>query len=211
MAHSRLVLAACVFALGACASPKPAEAPSQAQPSWSDNTEWQAFHSKRFRLWVSFPEGKSWRIDDHRGSSLVASHEASKSSVGVSVFGVPSMLNPRDCEREAIAMGLLDKAPVDAPVEELRIDGTPALIRVVASERAAQMGGSNAKVARGELRTLVSIGRECVVLQYQTEGQSSDIAPLSARMAAVRARMIPSLRFDTQRTGVGADDKLRAP
>ena len=213
MAHSRLIFtsvlaSALALASVGCGGPKPARAASDAQPSWSDTSEWQGFHSKRFRLWLAFPEGKSWRIDDHRDASLVATHAPSASVVTVSVFAVPAMLNPGDCEREAIAQGLLVKAPLDAPVEDLRIDGKPALVRVVGSEHVVDKATS-LKMTEGELRAVVSIDRECVVLRYQTEGSSHDVPALSARLAAIRARMVGALRFDSARTGVTPTEDLR--
>ncbi len=213
MAHARLILTAVllsVLSLGGagCGAPKPANAASEAQPSWSDTIEWQAFHSKRFRVWLAFPEGKSWRIDDHRGVSLVATHGPSTSVVTVSAFAVPAMLNPANCEREAIAQGLLGKAPLDAPVEDLRVDGKPALVRVVGSEHVVDKATA-LKVTQGELRAVVSVDRECVVLRYQTEGSSHDVPAVSARMAAIRARMVGAMRFDAARTGLSPTEDLR--
>ncbi len=118
------------------------------------------------------------------------------------------MRNPVDCERESVTQGLLTKAPLDTPVEDLRIDGKPALVRVLGGEYALDKEPA-IKITRGELRAIVSVGRECVVLRYQTEGSSRDVPTLSARIAAVRARMVASLRFDAARTGETPNEDLR--
>jgi hypothetical protein len=104
---------ACLLGLVACApAPTPATtapAPSasasgapagEARTGW-DEQPWGRFRSRRFSLWLALPDGKAWRIDDHRTSWLVATHAPSSSSLGLRVFFEDEATNPARCEARA--------------------------------------------------------------------------------------------------------------
>lgn len=85
------------------AAPAPSASASlagDAATGW-DEKNWGRFHSKRFSLWLSLPDGKAWRIDDHRTSWLVASHAPSSSSLSVRVFLESEATNAARCEARA--------------------------------------------------------------------------------------------------------------
>lgn len=104
---------ACLLGLVACAPAPtpaaPAPAPSasasgapagEARTGW-DEQPWGRFRSRRFSLWLALPDGKAWRIDDHRTSWLVATHAPSSSSLGLRVFFEDEATNPARCEARA--------------------------------------------------------------------------------------------------------------
>lgn len=70
-------------------------------PTGWDEKPWGRFHSKRFSLWLSLPDGKEWRIDDHRTSWLSASHPLSSSSLSLRIFLEEEATNAARCEARA--------------------------------------------------------------------------------------------------------------
>ncbi|MDW8250619.1 MAG: hypothetical protein RMJ98_15095 [Myxococcales bacterium] len=75
-------------------------ASSSPRTGW-DDLPWGRFRSRRFALWISFPDGKNWRIDDHRNSWLLATHPPSSSSLSLRVYQESEAVNPARCEARA--------------------------------------------------------------------------------------------------------------
>jgi len=102
LAVSMLSFAACAAAPTeqARATPAPSASVSQLSTSFSD-TKWARFRSKRFELSIAFPEGKSWRIDDHGSPWLTARHPATGTLVRARIWHEASIVNGSACERRA--------------------------------------------------------------------------------------------------------------
>ena len=96
MAHRHLTLAT-ALALAGCAeaggegAAAPPRAPAEAAtaqraPDYPiDEASWGKFRSKRFQLTVPLPDGRAWKIDDHRAPELVATHAATDSRLALAV------------------------------------------------------------------------------------------------------------------------------
>lgn len=101
-------LPAAVIAVAACEPPRPPSAPALA-PSASapatdaalKDTGWARFNSKRFDLELALPDGKAWRIDDHRSPWLVASHATSSTTLRVRVWRELELASRDRCEQRA--------------------------------------------------------------------------------------------------------------
>lgn len=120
------------------------------------------------------------------------------------------MLNPGDCEVESVKRGLVDKASVDNTPEETSFDNRPARVRTVIREFETKTAPKTLRVSM-DLRVFLSVGRECMLVQYVSESAKAHVPALTSRAAAVRSRVITGIRFDAVRTGVGATEDLRAP
>ncbi|MGH7294509.1 MAG: hypothetical protein ACRELB_06245, partial [Polyangiaceae bacterium] len=71
------------------------------------------FHSQRFALHLPLPDGHAWRIDDHSGPALVATHAPTRSRVVLAVFRADGLVGRAQCEVLARERGLV-------PTRELR-------------------------------------------------------------------------------------------
>ena len=96
-----LSLAACGPPPAAPPPPRPsASAPPPAPPPLS-GLPWGTFHSERFELLLPLPDGRAWRIDDHRGPWLSATHAASESALVVRSWTEDGRVNRQRCEERA--------------------------------------------------------------------------------------------------------------
>ncbi len=62
-------------------APPPAPVAAQPTPQPFGEMKWGEFRSKRFELLLPLPDGRSWKIDDHSGPWLTATHPASGSTL----------------------------------------------------------------------------------------------------------------------------------
>ena len=89
---------------GPPATPTPPVASSASpEPTELLDAAWAKFSSKRFDLRMPFPDGKSWRIDDHGSPWLSASHPGSSSSARVRVWRESELASRDRCEKRARA------------------------------------------------------------------------------------------------------------
>src|SRR5262245_42562151 len=63
--------------------PTPTAAPAAERASDLETGKVGEFHSKRFQITLPLPDGRAWKIDDHSGTWLVATHAASSSELAV--------------------------------------------------------------------------------------------------------------------------------
>lgn len=81
-------------------APAPVNSALLARTGW-DDAPWGRFHSRRFSLWLSLPDGKTWRINDHKTSWLTATHAPSSSSLALTSFTEDHAVNRDRCEKLA--------------------------------------------------------------------------------------------------------------
>jgi hypothetical protein len=100
-----LLLSACGPTPGA---PLPPPAPPAAPASASlpdapplSAAAWGTFSSARFELRLPLPDGHAWRIDDHGGPWLSATHAASESSLVARSWTEDGRATRRRCEEQA--------------------------------------------------------------------------------------------------------------
>lgn len=97
-----------LLALLACGPPPAAPppppvavaAPEPPPPAFSAGA-WGTFHSERFGLRIPLPEGKAWRIDDHHGPWLEATHAAEGSTLLVRSWTEDGRATRARCEAQA--------------------------------------------------------------------------------------------------------------
>jgi len=103
-------LLAAVLPLAACGSPPaapPPPVPSGAAPAPAPapaplgGLAWGTFHSERFELLLPLPDGRAWRIDDHGGPWLSATHPGSESALVVRSWTEDGRVNRQRCEERA--------------------------------------------------------------------------------------------------------------
>jgi hypothetical protein len=99
-----------VIALAACgpplAAPPPPAPPASAvapapAPAPLGGLAWGTFHSERFELLLPLPDGRAWRIDDHNGPWLSATHPASESALLVRSWTEDGRVTRQRCEERA--------------------------------------------------------------------------------------------------------------
>jgi hypothetical protein len=97
-----LALAGCAEAAPPPLPPAPvATAPAAPAPPPSFAGAWGTYHSERFSLLVPLPDGRAWRIDDHGGPWLSATHAASASSLLVRSWAEDGRASRPQCEERA--------------------------------------------------------------------------------------------------------------
>lgn len=115
MAHKSLI-PALFLAIAACGGAPPGDAAARkvkpARPtSWSSGAEaWGKYHSKRFQLSVPLPDGHAWKIDDHKGPALVATHPGTGSILTIQTTQEEDLMNRQRCEEHARKLGWVPAA-----------------------------------------------------------------------------------------------------
>jgi len=101
-------LALTALALLACEPPpsppvlprSPPAAPPPSSPPLA-SAAWGTFRSERFGVELPLPDGRAWRIDDHGGSWLSATHAASESALVVRSWTEDGRATRERCEERA--------------------------------------------------------------------------------------------------------------
>ena len=98
-----LALLACSAAPATPVAPVPpaASASPPAQPPAFAAGAWGTYPSERFGLRLPLPEGHAWRIDDHGGPWLAATHAASGSTLRVRSWTEDGRATRARCEERA--------------------------------------------------------------------------------------------------------------
>jgi hypothetical protein len=133
------------------------------------------------------PDGKTWRIDDHRTSWLLASHAPSSSSLGVRVFLEDDAINAARCEeharRDSPSLPLPASGRVISWAVPRALEGwdTRAMLLLVPRNQAGQPLD-----LEGHLLLFSARVRKCMVLHYATRalGPGADEV-IGARLAEV--------------------------
>jgi len=159
-----------------------------------DDASWGRFHSKRFLLSVSLPDGRAWKIDDRSQPWLVAAHEPTSSKLVVLGTQEDELMNRHRCETRARELGWV--GPALTTVEEQVTVGPEAYdSRVWVAIEAARGGGLS-----GHVYLFGAFLRKCLLVHLTTTVASAgEEAVLSDRLAVASARMIRGLRIDPPR------------
>jgi hypothetical protein len=160
------------------------------------------FHSKRFDAWLQLPDGKNWRIDDHRGSWLVATHAPSSSSLGLRIYIEDSAINHSRCEARARERdpSLPPESPsqlVEAREQDV-IKGWDARSLVQVS---VQNRGQPGQVVEGHQLVFAALVRKCLVLHLATRAAGPGAeAAVGARLGEL-SELVRTLRVDDDLAG----------
>jgi hypothetical protein len=196
---------AALFVVSACEAsatpPQPVVPPppvaAKAVAFASSDARWGKFHSKRFRLQLPLPDGKTWRIDDHSKEELVATHEATHTRLRLLATKEEELVNRAKCEERARARGWVTGELTT--VEDAVTVGPEAYdSRMWVALAVARPGAPLA----GHVYLFGAFIRSCLLVHVTTDVPgANDEDVLSARLAVARARIVTGIRLDPPRTG----------
>jgi hypothetical protein len=147
------------------------------------------FHSRRFELSFSLPDGKGWRIDDHRTPWLVATHESTRSRLVVRAWPETGFSTDQGCYEKARSWDpTLPRLDATAPlVDETRtvsksLDARVVIAAVVALDDATRAPdvASQSSGGSGFAVFAAAPSHKCIVLVYRTDELPS--APSGGRI-----------------------------
>lgn len=164
----------------------------------TDDAAWGTFHSKRFQLTLPLPDGKAWKIDDHRSPELVAVHAPTSSRVAILVTQEEDLMNRRRCEERAERLGWLKRASLFTTVEEqVRIGPAAYDSRVWVAIDAVRPGGG----VEGHVFMFGAFLRRCLLVHFSTVVSSAkDEDVLASRLAIASTRIVKGISVDPLRT-----------
>jgi len=195
------VLLAGALTLVACArtTPEPADLPrpviAPAAFVFGDAPPGE-FVSKRFGLRLRLPDGKAWRIDDHKTEHLVATHTLAATSLRAARFNPNALsgatVTRATCWDEAIARSIFPLVSRSESVveNEERYDGT-------ADTHVAVSIGRNGR--SGYVRYVAGSRTGCVALGIESTRLAGDTdETLADRLALLREKSIGGLAAPTR-------------
>ncbi|MBS2014989.1 MAG: hypothetical protein JST00_19010 [Deltaproteobacteria bacterium] len=195
-----LLVVACGDATAPPATPTSALPPrAEARPPTFANEDgaWGRFHSKRFQVSISLPDGKSWRIDDHSRPALAAVHEASSSKVSIQIEQQEELVNRHKCEERARETGWVPSKTLTTVDQEVTALPEAYDSKIWVAIDAARPGGA----LSGHVYLFGAFLRRCLFVHLETRVPSAnDEDILSDRLAVARARMFRGLSLDPIRT-----------
>jgi hypothetical protein len=175
---------------------KPAKPPAYT----TDDAQWGKFHSKRFNLTVSLPDGKTWKIDDHTTPDMLATHAATQSRFSARTTIEEGLMNRQRCEERARKLGLL---PDDADKRYSTIDDqvwtTPDAwdARLWVAIETGQPGGA----VVGHVYEFASFVRRCLIVHLTTSVASGkEEQTLATRLVVAEEKIVKHLEVDPART-----------
>ncbi len=149
------------------------------------------FHSTRFGLSVPLPDGKSWRIDDHKAPVMRATHEATHSTVEVAVWREEELVNRAKCEQHAYEKGLA-KEPAGEEVSTELASYPPGF------DTGVWIGADHdATTITGQLVAFGAFIHKCLYFRFETKADLKDADVVSDRLAFVRLRVFGGLTLDS--------------
>jgi hypothetical protein len=163
----------------------------------SDDGAWGKFHSKRFQVTVPLPEGRAWKIDDHRSSDLVAVHAGTESRLMIRATQEEELMNRQRCEERAKNLGWLPAGQLTTVDDQVHVGPDAYDSRVWVALDAAKPGGS----VDGHVFLFGAFLRRCLLVHLATTVPSSkDEEVLASRLAVASARIIKAITLDPLRT-----------
>jgi hypothetical protein len=213
---SFLVSSAGLVACGCGAPSRPASAatpaPSTAASFGGEDRPLLHYRSRRLELTLPLPDGRAWRIDDHSGPDLVATHEPTRSSLVVSVFATGELVGRARCEELARSRRIV---PDDGSRARRTVEDQVAITQVTYDTRIVvtlEPGSGPGRSLTGRVMAFGGFLRKCYAFVYSTEvDDATDEAVLSARLAFVRTRILRELElkpFDAVDRDAAAGPKL---
>ncbi|MBX3221245.1 MAG: hypothetical protein KF795_12050 [Labilithrix sp.] len=203
-------IATAALAVAACADPPattaPARAPSGDPPGGAstrppeyarEDAAWGKFHSKRFQLTIPLPDGRAWKIDDHRGAELVAVHAPTDSRLTLVATQEDELMNRQRCEERARARGWVMKPTLTTVEDQVTVGPDAYDSRVWVAIDAAGEGGK----VEGHVFLFGAFLRRCLLVHLSTSIPSpKDDEVLASRLAVGSARIVKAIAIDPLRT-----------
>lgn len=179
--------------LHACSSVPPAATAAHAKPKafvFGDAPPGE-FASKRYGLHLRLPDGRAWRIDDHRGENLVATHALAATELRAARYqpgAVTGAMATRNiCWEGAIARSLF---PVVSHSESV-VEDTEHYDGVADVRTLVSIGRNGAS---GSIRYVAATRSGCVGLGVESKRLDADTnETLADRLALLRNKVIAGL------------------
>jgi hypothetical protein len=153
------------------------------------------FHSARFELSLDLPDGKAWRVDDHRAPWLVATHEPTRSTLKLRSWTEDRVVTKRGCYERARQwqQGLPDIDGPGAIGDEVRQLDATVEARLVSG---VSVPDGSPDIAGFSVAVGTAV-RKCVVIVYETKA-SRPAGPeaVADRLAVVFETVMAKVRFD---------------
>lgn len=144
---------------------------------------WGLFRSRRFDLSLPLPDGKAWRIDDHRESWLVAVHDPTGSTLLVRTWREDEVVGRSRCEERARLGRRLPSRQGAQIVESRRIDVPPDHDTLV--EAGIVATGAGAPID-GFVMAFGARARRCFAYVFTTRATGTDAARwMAERLSAM--------------------------
>jgi len=167
----------------------------------TDDAAWGKFHSKRFQITVPLPDGREWKIDDHRSAELVASHAPTDSHLTILATQEEDLMNRQRCEERARARGWVKKSTLTTVDDQVTVGPDAYDSRVWVALDATKEGGG----VEGHVYLFGAFLRRCLLVHLTTSVPSSrDEEVLAARLAIGSSRIVKAITIDPPRTTDGA-------
>jgi hypothetical protein len=187
-----LALAACGPVAPAVSRPPPKPA---AEAFSEDPRPLPRYHSARLALSLPLPDGRAWRIDDHSGAELVATHAATRSRVMLATFRADVLVGRSQCEALARDRRLVPMVADLHPLED--VSGITQETFDTRTVVAIVPGAGPDQPLVGHVTAFGGFLRKCFVFDFSTEVDGAADEPiLSARLAYARARILGGLVLD---------------
>ena len=163
----------------------------------SDDGSWGKFHSKRFQVTVPLPDGRTWKIDDHRAPELVAVHPPTSSRLVLLATQEEELVNRQRCEERARARGWIAKSTLTTVEDQVHVGPGAYDSRVWVAIDAAKEGGG----VEGHVYLFGAFLRRCLLVHLATSVPSAtDQEVLASRLAVGNARIVKAITLDPPRT-----------
>lgn len=163
----------------------------------SDDGAWGKFHSKRFQITVPLPDGRAWKIDDHRSAELVAVHAPTDSHLTILATQEEELMNRQRCEERARARGWVKKSTLTTVDDQVTVGPDAYDSRVSVAIDATKEGGG----VEGHVFLFGAFLRRCLLVHLTTSVASpTDDEVLASRLAVGSARIVKAITLDPPRT-----------
>ncbi len=168
--------------------PAPPAPPEAAAPSASPEDAFGTFHSRRFAIRVALPDGHGWRIDDHSGPWLSATHEATGSALLLRTWTEEGRATRARCEEQARLWEKLPDPGRAESVQQRSIDaprGFDTLVQV------GVVAGKAGDPLRGFVVAFGAHAHRCFAFVYTTVASGAGAeATVGERLATIVERSL---------------------
>ncbi len=191
----KLLAALLVAAAAACGpSATPPPKPVVAAPvEFPLDVKMLRFHSTRFSVSLPLPDGRDWRIDDHKAPLLRATHPPTNSLVELVVWREDKLQNRAMCEARARELGYV--ADIEADTLESPVESVPEGwdTRLWAGVEA----NPNATRVTAHLMVFGSLMKKCLYFHFATTAPRDQPEVISQRLAFARVRILREMKLDS--------------
>jgi hypothetical protein len=177
--------------------PAPPPAPTTpATPAPFSSASWGTYRSERFELQLPLPDGHGWRIDDHGGPWLSATHAASQSTLLVRSWTEDGRVNRRRCEERARLWRTFPDPSRAETVNERTIDAPAGFDTFVS---VGVLPGKPGEPVTGFALAFGGHAHRCFAWAYTTTGNGADAAALlGERLATMVERSLGRLVIESK-------------